>query len=182
DQGWAGGQHGLWGMGDHTRPLHAFDSTMRIPLIFRHPGTIPAGRQSDLMVSNYDLLPTLLNYLGLADEIPKEPTLPGRDYSAALKGRSLEWGNVVFYEFENVRAIRTPGWKYVERYPDGPHELYDLRTDPGERFNLFGQPQQADIQKHLRARLYEFFDRYADPKYDLWQGGGSKTHLLSAGR
>ncbi len=33
DQGLGCGQHGLWGMGDHTRPLHAFDSTMHIPLI-----------------------------------------------------------------------------------------------------------------------------------------------------
>ena len=180
DQGWAGGQNGLWGMGDHTRPLHAFDSTMRIPLIFRHPGTIPSGRESDLMVSNYDLLPTVLSYLGLDGEIPSDPKRPGRDYSAALKGARLEQDNAVFYEFENVRAIRTVGWKYVERYPDGPHELYNLNQDPGERSNLYGQPKQLDIQKKLRSRLYQFFDRYADPKYDLWHGGQSKTHLLSA--
>ncbi|HUV64789.1 MAG TPA: sulfatase-like hydrolase/transferase [Sedimentisphaerales bacterium] len=180
DQGWAGGEHGLWGMGDHTRPLHAFDSTMRVPLIFRHPGRIPAGRQSEIMVSNYDLLVTLLNYLGLAGEMPTEPAPPGRDYSAALKGKNGPWEDVVFFEFENVRAIRTPEWKYIERHPDGPHELYDLSADPGERFNLFGQPKQADIQSRLRARLYEFFNRYARPKYDLWHNGGSKTHLLTA--
>ena len=180
DQGWAGGHHGIWGMGDHTRPLHAFDSTMHIPLIFRHLGFIPAGRQCNLMTSNYDLLPTVLSYLGLSGEIPDNPKLPGRDYSAILKGRRLEWDNVVFYEFENVRAIRTAEWKYVERYPDGPHELYNLKTDTGERFNLYGQPKQADIQKELRARLYQFFNCYADPKYDLWRGGRSKTRLLSA--
>jgi len=182
DQGWAGGQNGIWGMGDHTRPLHAFDSTMRIPLIFRHRGVIPPDGESDLMVSNYDLLPTVLSYLSLADEMPSEPKLPGRDYSPVLKGRDLglEWDNVVFYEFENVRAIRTTEWKYVERYPDGPLELYDLINDSGERFNLYGQPKQVSIQKKLRTKLYQFFSRYADPKYDLWHGGKSKTHLLSA--
>ena len=180
DQGWAGGHNGLWGMGDHTRPLHAFDYTMHIPLIFRHPGTIPSGRESDLMVSNYDLLPTVLSYLGLSGEMPNNPKPPGRDYSTVLKGKSLEWDNVIFYEFENVRAIRTVEWKYIERYSDGPHELYNLNNDPNERFNLYGQPKQADIQKKLRARLYQFFNRYANPKYDLWQGGQSKTHLLSA--
>ena len=123
----------------------------------------------------------VLSYLDLSDEVPNDPTLPGRDYSAALKAKKLEWDNVVFYEFENVRAVRTVKWKYVERYPDGPHELYDLKNDPGERFNLYGQPKQGDIQKELRARLYEFFSRYADPEYDLWRGGRSKTHLLSAG-
>lgn len=180
DQGWTGGQHGLWGMGDHTRPLHAFDGTMHIPAIFRHPGVIPAGKQSDILTSNYDLLPTLLSYLGLADGIPKQPQSPGRDYSAVLRGKSVDWENVVYYDFENTRAIRTADWKYVERFPDGPHELYDLQNDPGEQFNLYGQPQQQERQQELRERLKAFFARYADPKYDLWNGGGSKTRLLTA--
>jgi len=180
DQGWSGGQKGIWGMGDHTRPLHAFDSTMHIPLIFRHAGTIPSGQKSDLMVSNYDLLPTVLSYLGLSEKMTNNPKLPGRNYSMALKGKSLGWENVIFYEFENVRAIRTDEWKYVERYPDGPHELYNLKNDPDERFNLYGQPKQTNIQKKLRARLYQFYNRFADPKYDLWHGGKSKTHLLCA--
>ena len=180
DQGWAGGQNGLWGMGDHTRPLHAFDSTMHIPLICRHTGIIPPARTSDLMVSNYDLLGTALAHVGLAGEVPTEPKSPGRDYSATLTGKTVTWDNVVFYEFENVRAIRTAEWKYIERYRQGPHELYDLKNDPNERFNLYGQSKQSDVQKQLRARLYKFFERYADPKYDLWRGGRSKTHLLTA--
>ena len=32
-------------MGDHTRPVTAFDGMMRIPLIWKHAGKIPAGRQ-----------------------------------------------------------------------------------------------------------------------------------------
>ena len=35
----------------------AFDGTMHVPLIFRHPAGIPAGRKSDLMVINYDFCP-----------------------------------------------------------------------------------------------------------------------------
>ena len=182
DQGWAGGQHGLWGMGDHTRPLHAFDGTMHIPLIVRHPGRIPPGRTTDIMTSNYDLMPTLLSYLGLGERMPHNPNSPGRDYSAVLRGQSVSWDNTVFYDFESVRAIRTADWKYVERYPNGPHELYDLRTDPGEQFNLYGQPLQAGVQKELRKRLKAFFQRYASPKYDLWHGGRSKPRLLTADR
>lgn len=180
DQGWAGGQNGLWGMGDHSRPLHAFDSTMHIPLIFRHSGVIPPARTSDLMVSNYDLLPTVLGHFGLSSEAPTAGNSPGRDYSPALRGAPLKWDDVVYFEFENVRAIRTAEWKYIERFRNGPHELYDLKNDPNERFNLYGQPMQADVQNELRARLYEFFHKYADPKYDLWRGGTSKTHLLTA--
>jgi arylsulfatase A-like enzyme len=179
DQASAGGQHGLWGMGDHTRPLHAFDGTMHIPMIVRQPGVVPSASTTDIMTSNYDLMPTVLDYLGLADKMPNEPKSPGRSYAATLRGESQPWENVVFYEFENVRAIRTGEWKYIERFPDGPNELYDLTADPGEQFNLFGQSKQAEVQAKLKKRLHAFFNRYADPKYDLWHGGKAKTLLLS---
>ncbi|MGC3971290.1 MAG: sulfatase-like hydrolase/transferase [Pirellulales bacterium] len=67
DQGLAGGQGGFWGMGDHTRPLSAFDWTMHIPLIFRRPGHVAANVRSDALVSNYDFLPTVLAALDLPD-------------------------------------------------------------------------------------------------------------------
>lgn len=182
DQGLCGGHHGMWGMGDHSRPLHTYDETCHVPLIFRHPNRIPAGKKSDLMVSNYDLLPSLLTHLGFEDRIPDTPELPGRDYSAVLRGETPQWDNVIFYEFENTRMIRTPHWKYTRRFPDGPDELYDLTNDPGEKNNLADSPEHSDILERLGRRLDAFFRRYADPKYDLWSGGGSKTFLLTSSR
>lgn len=176
DQGWMGGQNGMWGMGDHFRPIGAHDLMMQIPLIFRQPGRIPAGRTSDLMVSNYDFLPTVLTHLGLGDKMPTSPRSPGRDFSRAIRGEPVAaWDNTVFYEMETMRAIRTEGWKYVARQPAGPFELYDMARDPMERANLFGQPGTESRRAELAARLDDFFGRYADPKYDIWKGGVSKA-------
>jgi hypothetical protein len=50
---------------------------------------------------------------------------------------------------------------------DGPHELHDLTTDPGEAMNLYGQPRRAALQRELTTQLREFFDHHADPQYDL---------------
>ena len=146
-------------------------------MIYRHPAAISADKQSDLMISHYDFLPTVLNYLGLENKIPDKPKLPGRDYSAVLRDQQTEWENVIYYEFENSRMIRTPDWKYTRRFPDGPDELYDLRNDPSERKNLINEQKYADIQRQLHERLSAFFDYYADPKYDLWRSGGSKSIL-----
>jgi arylsulfatase A-like enzyme len=179
DQGLAGGQNGMWGMGDHSRPLHAYDSTMHIPMIWNYPSRIEAGRQSDILISNYDLFPTLLSFLGLEERMTHRTLLPGRDFSAVLQGRSVSWDNVVFFEFENTRAIRTGDWKYVRRFPDGPHELYHLKKDPGEWENLFGRAEHHDVEIQLRLQLESFFKKYADPKYDLWREGRSQTHLLT---
>lgn len=180
DQGWMGGQNGIWGMGDHTRPIGAHELMMQIPFIFRQPGRIPAGLTSDILVSNYDFLPTVLTLLGLRDRLPSTPELPGRDFSATVLGEPVEnWDNTVFYEMETCRAIRTDHWKYVARYPSGPNELYDMRNDPRERFNLFGQAGPAEIQAQLATQLDAFFARYAAPAYDLWKGGTSKAKRLS---
>ena len=90
DQGLCGGHHGLWGMGDHARPLHAFEEAIHIPLIFRHPGHIEAGSVFAGRTCNYDFFPSLLDYLAL------EPTddgreRPGHSYATALRGDSGEW-------------------------------------------------------------------------------------------
>lgn len=177
DQGLAGGHGGFWGMGDHTRPLTAFDWTTWIPMIFRHPGEIPGGRRSDFVVSNYDVLPSLMAYLGL--ETPADPPRPGRSFAPLLRGREQRWDNAVFYEFENVRSIRTDEWKYIERFRESPNELYHLKSDRAERLNLYGTPEVAAIQAELKGRLDSFFQRHADPKWDLWNGGGSKTGLIT---
>lgn len=178
DQGLAGGHNGFWGMGDHTRPITGYDWTMHVPLIWRHPGKIAAGHRSELLVSNYDFLPSILDYLGIPAEQVSNPVSPGRSYRAALQGESPEWENSVFYEYETVRAIRTDDWKYIERFEGGPNELFDLRKDPGERNNLIDQPNLAETQKKLAGQLQRFFDKYVDPQYDLWNGGVSKAHRI----
>lgn len=175
DQGWVGGHGGFWGMGDHTRPVTACDGMMRIPMIWRHPSNIPGQTSTDMMVSNYDLMPTLLNYLGL-----EQPTdSPGRDFSSTLKGAEQpSWENRVFYEFEGLRSIRTEDWKYVHREPGGPHELFDLRNDPDEQHNLAGWEAHRDQLESLRNELFDFFDRTASPEYDLYRGGTAQTVLF----
>jgi arylsulfatase A-like enzyme len=129
-----------------------------------------------MLVSNYDFMPSVLSYLGLAGLAPAQPRTPGRDFSAVLRGaQPASWDNVIYYEMETTRGIRTDEWKYVARHPNGPFEFYDMRRDPRERFNLYGQPMAARPQAELAARLDAFFTGYADPQYDIWNGGRSKA-------
>ena len=122
-----------------------------------------------------------MDYLRLENELPKTPERPGRSFVPALNGKRLEWENIVYYEFENVRAVRTDRWKYVERYRQSPNELYDLTDDPGERNNLDGQAQHAKTQLQLKSRLGQFFGQYRQEEWDLWNGGRSKTGLITSG-
>ena len=181
DQGWVGGHGGFFGMGDHTRPLTARDGMMQIPTIWRHPEKIVAGKRSRQMIANYDLMPTLLSYLGLQDRMPSLPRSPGHDYSQILTEQAtakVDEQNAIFYEFENLRCIRTETVKYVHRHPNGPHELYDLTADPDEFNNLVRDDRwQSTPRADLKSQLDDFYGQYAEPKYDMWNGGTSQVRI-----
>ena len=49
-----------------------------------------------------------------------------------------------------------------------------MKRDPRERFNLYGQPGTETVRERLAKRL-DFFERYADPQYDIWKEGRSKA-------
>ncbi len=169
-------------MGDHTRPLTARDGMMQIPTIWHHPGHIAAGVRSDRLGTNYDFMPTMLGHLGLADKMPTSPRSPGNDYSRSLAVDAQpipenRLRDAVFYEFENLRCIRTDTHKYVHRHPNGPHELYDLADDPDEFVNLVEDPGHHDLRDDLRRRLFAFYDVYAEPQYDMWKGGTSQVRI-----
>lgn len=178
DQGWVGGHGGFFGMGDHTRPLTARDGMMQIPTIWRQPARIEAGVRSDRMITNYDFMPTLLGQLDLKDRMPESPRSPGTDYSDTLRGEAPEAeSKPIFYEFENLRCIRTSSFKYVHRHPNGPHELFDLREDPDEFENLVESKGHQSIREKLKRQLFKFYDEYAVSEYDLWKGGSSQVRI-----
>ena len=189
DQGWVGGQGGFFGMGDHTRPVTAKDGMMQIPMIWKHPDHIRKGAKSNRLVANYDLLPTLLSHLKIQDESPTRTPIPGRDFSSELQiasssansrvpSKAAESNQAIFYEFESLRCIRTESWKYIHRFPNGPHELFDLQNDPEEFDNLANSEAFGSKRIELKKRLQNFFEKHADSEFDLWKGGRSKSRIF----
>ena len=166
DNGFSCGQHGFWGKGNGTEPRNMYENSIRVPAVFSHPRRIPAGTVQHAMVSAYDLMPTLLEYLDLP--LPEGVPLVGRSFAPALLGARCDPHEevIVFDEYGNTRMIRTERWKYVHRYPDGPHELWDLANDPDERNDLIGDPDQAQRIAELFDRLEEWFARYVRPEMD----------------
>ena len=178
DNGWSGGQHGLWGMGDHTRPKCAFDPTMTVPLIWWQPGKIKPGVVNE-QVSHIDFFPSILSHLGMKADLTPQQKLPGHDYSAALRGEQLtNWDNTIYYEFEDLRCVRTTDAKLIERHHGPVNELYDLRRDPGEERNLVEGAASEALRASLHTKLESFFATYAVPQFDLWKSGTSKAPLL----
>ena len=181
DNGFSCGHHGFWGKGNGTFPLNMYENSVKVPFIVSHPGHIPEGRVSDALVSAYDFMPTLLQYLGLPR--PQGENLPGRSFLPLLLGES-EIGResvVIYDEYGPTRMIRTREWKYVHRYPYGPHELYDLVNDPDERHNLVEELEQHQRIEKMRQWLADWFARYVDPAVNGASlpvtGAGQRTRI-----
>lgn len=181
DNGYSCGHHGFWGKGNGTFPLNMYENSVKVPFIISHPGRIPEGKGTDALIGGYDFMPTLLDYLDLPQ--PEELHLPGRSVLPVWLGTS-ETGRdsvVVYDEYGPVRMIRTREWKYVHRYPYGPHELYDLVHDPDERQNRIDEPKQKARAKEMREQLADWFAQYVEPAMDGARlpvtGRGQRTRI-----
>lgn len=164
DNGFNCGHHGIWGKGNGTYPQNMYDTSVKVPAIWSQPGRIAAGVVTDELISGYDVMPTLLDYTGFAYYVPDD--LPGESMVPILEGRTTGGRDqvVIYDEYGPVRMIRTKRWKYVHRYPDGPHELYDLQHDPSESANKIADAQYEPLVEKMRAQMEQWFDTYAEPE------------------
>ncbi|MNI30830.1 Arylsulfatase [compost metagenome] len=166
DNGFNCGHHGFWGKGNGTFPQNMFDTSVKVPAIFSHPGRIRQGVVCDELVSGYDFMPTILDYVHI--DHPEANGLPGRSIERYLTGEVMVGHEqvVIYDEYGPVRMIRTKEWKYIHRYPYGPHELYDLTADSGEIYNLADEADHEARKESMRAMLEKWFHKYVNPAYD----------------
>lgn len=154
DNGFYLGEHGL---GDKRS---AYEESLRIPLIARHPRSIPKGLLRDEMVLNLDLAPTILDFAGA--EIPAQ--MQGRSWRPLAEGKHVPWRRSWLYEYfaekqrnsrvPDIVAVRTESAKLIT-YPghDDWTELYDLRNDPYETRNIYRDPSASELRRELEAEL-----------------------------
>jgi arylsulfatase A len=133
-----------------------YEGGLRIPLIVRWPGRIPAGRETDTPMINTDWLPTLLELAG----VPAPQKLDGKSFASLLTGgetrpRKFFW-HFPHYTNQGSRpggAVREGDWKFIEHY-DAGLELYNLAQDPGETTNLAAQ--ETKRVEEMRRELAEW--------------------------
>lgn len=140
-----------------------YDDLMRVPLLLRLPGRIPAGKTCAAPAMSVDLAPTILDYLGAAPLSKAH----GHSLRPFLEGAAAD-DRPVFGERGDLdkpgiaRMIRTKKWKLCLA-PRGGKELYDLQQDPNETRNLAGDPALASVIEKLTAQLVEHMRAVGDP-------------------
>ncbi len=141
DHGESLGEHGIYY--DHGGDL--YDPALRVPLVMRLPGRVPAGVRVADAAGLTDVAPTLLALVGLAPDFACD----GLDLGPSWRGGPLkrEWVLAEQFRPESVVdrvAIRGGGWKAIRSDGVGATEVYALGEDPGETNDLArAQPARA---------------------------------------
>lgn len=182
---------------DHGLPFPRMKCTLTdeglgTAFIMRGPG-LAAGHESDTLISQTDLFPTLCAYLNL----PQPAWLTGTSFLPCLTGHDVEIHDTIFAEvsyhaaYEPMRAVRSKRWKYIRRFDqrstpvlpncdDSPSKavwlaagwqsqqveqeaLYDLTFDPTEHNNRAHDPDCQNILQDMRRKLRAWMQQTQDP-------------------
>jgi arylsulfatase A-like enzyme len=160
-------------LGSHNRmnKMVPYREAVRIPLVVRWPGHVPAGIRSDALYAPIDHMPTVCRLAGL--DVPR--TADGTDLSREVLGRGdvhrdavLMMNYVSHWDYFDSgtnwpewRGIKTKQHTYV-KWLAGPEELYDDGADPYQMDNLAEGQRDLPTLRKMRARLKDLLAKAHD--------------------
>ena len=174
DQGFYMGEHGWFDK------RFMYEESLSTPLVMRLPKGYERRGDIDEMVQNIDYAPTFLDLAGAP--IPEDiqgvslvPLLKGKAATKEDKAAIKNWRDAIYYHYYEFPAehdvrrhygIRTDRYKLIHFYGQDVNswELFDLKKDPHELHNLYGQPGYEQLQRQLHRRLELLQIQYDDPQ------------------
>ena len=129
-----------------------------------HPrGAGRRGQEIDAFVQNHDIVPTILDFLGLLSEWPgatgvDRPDWAGRSARSLIEGTATTSGrDYVITGWDAMASVRDRDWNYIVRFeaPEGTERLYDLRADPLEHHDVAAGNESvlSECRRRLEALL-----------------------------
>jgi arylsulfatase A-like enzyme len=151
-------------LGDHRLLFKGttYDCVTSVPFIVCWPGNTHSGEVRDLLASSIDIMPTMLELVGIQCPLPSPvqgvslvPALTDADY-CAREALLIENGGI-------RRSVRTRDVLLTWHGEDKHGELYDLVADPDCLFNLWNKPEAAKRQSELLHLLIRLMAENVDP-------------------
>lgn len=179
DNGFMLGEHGL------IDKRHAYEASIRVPMLAYAPGFIAPGSTISTLVRNIDVAPTLLALAGAS--MPGH--VDGRSFLPALRGEPMPEDDAFLYAYyweyafphtPTVFALRGDRYKYIFYHGVWDlNEFYDLQTDPHEQHNLIHVPAYQEQIRQMRERLWQRLEATGGMQIPLqpagpWQAGERK--------
>lgn len=152
----------------HDRTL--YDEIIHVPLVFWGPGRFPPGKRINAVTSQIDIMPTILDYLG----VPYEGPMQGASLRPLIEGKAERLRDTVWAELNtwiHVQAVVSNHYKLIRNVSKDTWELYYLRRDPDEQTNLYAQPSTTGVQLTLMTEWERWIRDNSTLAGDLTHGG-----------
>jgi len=120
-----------------------YEGGLRQAAIARWPGVVPAGRVSDEPWAFWDFLPTAAELAGA--KLPTGFKTDGLSLTGMLRGGPAPQRDYFYWELHEqafIQAVRFGDWKAVRNGPKKEIELYDLKSDSGEKIDVAGSHRE----------------------------------------
>jgi arylsulfatase A-like enzyme len=143
--------------GHFDKSAYMPEEMMRIPMVIRWPGQIAPGQESNRLVSNLDMAPTILD----ATSLSFQDKVDGVSLIPLCVDQASEWRADLMCETHGHqkdhigRLLVTDRFKYIANQGQ-MDELYDLEKDPYELVNLIAVPAQKNVLSDMKARLADW--------------------------
>ncbi len=129
-----------------------YEGSSHVPLLWRGPKGAPEnrGRVETKIVENTDLMPSIMETLGLA--VPEG--VQGRSFLKLARGGDQAWKDRAFAQLATA-MVRTPEWKFIDNSRDlrADFELYDMRNDPTEQRSVVSDARHKDLVESFKRQL-----------------------------
>jgi arylsulfatase len=123
--------------GDLKHCRNLFDTSVHVPMLLRIPG-VAAGTVSR-PVQNLDLVPTILDYLGID---ARKYRFEGRSLRAEIEGTAKEPG-LQYGLMGDQRSAADGRYKLIQNLAGKPPVLFDLQKDPGETRDVLAAERRS---------------------------------------
>jgi arylsulfatase A-like enzyme len=153
-----------------------WEGGIRVPMVIRYPGVLPAGAVYDEPVMSFDLTATAL---AIADALPGDRRLDGVDLRPFVRGQTNKPPHEALFWRRGVAAAVRAGDMKLIRVETNPVMLFDLASDPGETTNL--APERPEIVAELTRRLEQWEEGLAEPTWvtaDPWRRNQILKHRM----
>jgi len=148
---------------EHGRTGHAhtlYNELIHVPLILRWPSMIPKSKRIDELASQVDIMPTILDYLG----IQHKHHIQGTSLRDLIEGRVCQVHDFVFSGGRGHRCtVIKNQYKLILNPGDGAREFYDLLNDPREQNNIY----QAKESSALLASFEHYLEQWTSENNEL---------------
>jgi arylsulfatase A-like enzyme len=131
-----------------------YEGGLRVPAFCVWPGRIPAGTKTNTAAVTSDYLPTIKAMLNIKYHV--NVPIDGINLTNIIKGNQTERKSPIGFQYPNKVSWVTDTYKIIQNSKNSPFEMYNLKNDPSEQFDIIFK--NTELAAQLKSAMFEWVE------------------------